>query len=38
VLKTIHFDSRSEAMGLEIKLKKMKNPARIITYLERHYR
>ena len=37
VFKTIQFESRSEAMRLEVKLKKMKNPARIIAYVERHY-
>ena len=37
VLKTIRFESRSEAMKLETKLKKMKNPARIMAYVERHY-
>ncbi|MCF7826756.1 MAG: GIY-YIG nuclease family protein [Candidatus Marinimicrobia bacterium] len=38
VMKTIQFDSRSEAMSLETKLNKMKNPARILAYLERHYK
>ena len=37
VLKTIQLDTRSEAMKLEVKLKKMKNPVRIIAYVERHY-
>jgi predicted GIY-YIG superfamily endonuclease len=37
VFKTIQFESRSEAVKVEVKLKKMKNPARIIAYVERHY-
>ncbi|MBT3252468.1 MAG: GIY-YIG nuclease family protein [Candidatus Marinimicrobia bacterium] len=37
VFKTIQFESRSEAMRFEVKLKKMKNPARIIAYVQRHY-
>ncbi|NQV41848.1 MAG: GIY-YIG nuclease family protein [Candidatus Marinimicrobia bacterium] len=37
VLKTIQLDSRSAAMKLEVKLKKMKNPARILAYVARHY-
>ncbi len=37
VLKTIQFETRSEAMKLEVKLKKMKNPPRILAFVERHY-
>ena len=37
VFKTIQLESRSEAMKLEAKLKKMKNPARIIAFVERHH-
>ena len=37
VYKTVQFESRSEAMKLEIKLEKMKNPARVIAYVQRHY-
>ena len=37
VVKTIPFESRSEAMKIETKLKKMKNPLRIMAYVERHY-
>ena len=37
VFKTIQFETRSEAMQMEVTLKKMKNPARIIAYVERHY-
>ena len=37
VVKTVQFESRSEAMKLEVKLNKMKNPARIMAYVERHY-
>ncbi|MBT4035130.1 MAG: GIY-YIG nuclease family protein [Candidatus Marinimicrobia bacterium] len=37
VFKTIQFKSRSEAMRLEVKLKKMKNPARVIAYVQKHH-
>ena len=37
VLKTIHADTRAEAVKLELKLKRMKNPARVRIYLTKHY-
>ena len=37
VYKTIHVASRSEAMQLELKLKKMKNPDRVKAFLENNY-
>ncbi len=36
VYKTIQLESRSEAMKLEIKLKKMKNPARAKVFLKKY--
>ncbi|MCF7824892.1 MAG: GIY-YIG nuclease family protein [Candidatus Marinimicrobia bacterium] len=37
VLKTIQFATRSQAMQLEIKLKRMRNPARVRAFLSKHY-
>ena len=37
VYKTIEVNSRAEAMQLELKLKKMKNPARVKDYLKKNY-
>ena len=37
VLKTILVETRTEAVGIELKLKKMKNPARVKSFLLRNY-
>ena len=36
VVKTIQVKSRSEAVKLERKLKKMKNPSRVIAFLKKY--
>ena len=37
VLKTIAVESRSDAVNLELKLKRMKNPLRVKAHLKNNY-
>ncbi|WP_400167417.1 GIY-YIG nuclease family protein [Fidelibacter multiformis] len=36
LIKTIPFENRSQAVQMEYKLKKMKNPQRILSYLSKY--